>query len=167
LKELHTPMAKPNGVQSVCIMGCGRVGAMLAEHFHSMGYAVHIIDVNSDAFRRLNTKDLRDNHTTQGDGTDPSVLERADITHADIFIAVTNGDNRNVMAAQIAKHQFNVAQVICRIYDPKRHEIYRDKLGINSICPTLIGADAIFSTLTGSPIGASLGHGKQQGELLS
>ncbi|MGH7194959.1 MAG: potassium channel family protein [Candidatus Saccharimonadales bacterium] len=144
-------MAKPNGTQSVCIMGCGRVGAMLAEHFHSLHYAVHVIDVNSDAFRRLNAKELHGTHTTQGDGTDPDVLERADIKHTDIFIAVTEGDNRNVLAAQIAKHQFNVPQVICRIYDPKRHEIYRDKLGIRSICPTIIGAEAIFDTLTKTP----------------
>jgi trk system potassium uptake protein TrkA len=159
-------MAKPNGVACVCIMGCGRVGAMLAEQFHSQHYAVHIIDQNDEAFGRLNNKELREHHTTQGDGTDPTVLERAGIANADIFIAVTNGDNRNILAAQIAKHQFNVGKVICRIYDPKRHEIYGAQLGIQSICPTLIGADAIFAAVTGKHLIAGLTPlpGEEQGQ---
>ncbi len=148
-------MAKPNGVPSVCIMGCGRVGAMLAERFHDLHYAVHVIDLNAEAFGRLNDREVREHHTTQGDGTDPEVLERAGIGDADIFIAVTNGDNRNILAAQVAKRQFEVKKVICRIYDPKRHEIY-GKLGIQSICPTIIGADTIFAAVTGEPLGAGL-----------
>ena len=152
-------------------MGCGRVGAKLAEYFRNKRYEVQVIDSTNDAFQRLSDKTLRDHHTTLGDGTDPSVLERAGVPGSDIFIAVTNGDNRNIMAVQIAKYQFGVQRVICRIYDPKRHEIYRDKLGINSICPTEIGADSIIFQLTGeriatdpyiqsvtSPTGAEEGH---------
>lgn len=142
-------MAKPNGGgPSVCIMGCGRVGALLASHFYEQHCAVQVIDTNTEAFNRISEKDIRDHHTTVGDGTDPAVLRRAGITHADIFIAVTNGDNRNIMAAQIAKRQFNVPQVICRVYDPMRHAICRESLGIQSICPTLIGRDAIIAALT-------------------
>ncbi len=131
-------------------MGCGRVGATLATHFRGEKYEVQVIDLTAEAFLRLgDNKAWREHHTTLGDGTDPSVLERAGIRDADIFIAVTNGDNRNILAVQIAKYQFQVRQVMCRIYDPKRHEIYRDKLGISSICPTNIGADNIYFRLTG------------------
>jgi trk system potassium uptake protein TrkA len=142
-------MAKPNGGKpSVCIMGCGRVGALLAAYFYEQHYAVQVIDINAEAFNRLSEKDIRDRHTTVGDGTDPAVLKRAGVATADIFIAVTNGDNRNIMASQIAQRQFNVAQVICRVYDPMRHAICRERLGIQSICPTLIGRDAIIAALT-------------------
>jgi trk system potassium uptake protein TrkA len=142
-------MAKPNGSgPSVFIMGCGRVGALLATHFHEQHYTVQVIDINAEAFKRISEKAIRERHTTVGDGTDPAVLRRAGLEAEDIFIAVTNGDNRNIMAAQIAKHQFNVGQVICRIYDPMRHAICRDHLGIQSICPTLIGRDAIITALT-------------------
>lgn len=130
-------------------MGCGRVGATLAEYFHNHEYDVQIIDLNTDAFLRLSDKSFREHNTTLGDGTDPSVLERAGVPGADIFIAVTNGDNRNILAVQIARSIFGVKQVICRIYDPRRHEIYRDKLGIQSICPTEMGADSIIFQLTG------------------
>lgn len=152
-------MATTSRMPRVCIMGCGRVGATLAEHFRENNYDVQIIDTNSDAFQRLSDKALREHHTTLGDGTDPSVLKQAGIEHADIFIAVTNGDNRNIIAVQIAKHQFNVRRVICRIYDPKRHEIYRDKLGIDSICPTNIGVDSIYYQLTGEHFSAEFTNG--------
>lgn len=145
-------MATTAAMPRVCIMGCGRVGAKLAQYFRNKRYEVQVIDINNDAFLRLDEKTFRDHNTTLGDGTDPGVLERAGVPGAAIFIAVTNGDNRNIMAVQIAKYQFGVQQVICRIYDPKRHEIYHDKLGITSICPTEIGADSIIFELTGERI---------------
>lgn len=126
-------------------MGCGRVGAVLADDYHRQGHDVRVIDVKQDAFLRLSNEDLR-TKATLGNGTDPSVLKRAQIERADIFIAVTNGDNRNILASQIAKRTFKIPQVICRIYDPKRHEAYK-KLGITSICPTLLGVAAIHHAL--------------------
>jgi trk system potassium uptake protein TrkA len=81
-----------------------------------------------------------------GDGTDEDSLERAAIKEADLFVAVTQGDNRNVMAAQIAKHIFNVPKVVCRIYDPIREELYRS-LGLETISPTKVGAQLLKETI--------------------
>lgn len=139
--------------QRVCIMGCGRVGARLADNFHSVGARVTIIDLSSDAFDRLMSKEVRD-AAVLGDGTDPDVLKKAGIEEAVIFIAVTNGDNRNIMASQIAKVTFEVPNVLCRIYDPRRHEIYR-KLGVNSYCPTLNAAQYIFEAMSGALLPAT------------
>lgn len=154
-------MATSTVGQHICIMGCGRVGAQLASHFFSQGIDVRIIDTNEDAFLRLEDDKLRQNHTVQGDGTDPGVLERAGITEIDTFIAVTNGDNRNIMAAQIAQIQYNVPRVICRIYDPKRHEIYK-RLGVMSVCPTNVGAEEIMRVLNNSaaPKAPANGHAR-------
>lgn len=77
-----------------------------------------------------------------GDGCDAEVLRRSGIEEADAFVAVTEGDNRNIMAAQIAQHVFKVPRVVCRIYDPVREDAYR-KLGLSTFCPTVIGADIV------------------------
>ncbi len=77
-----------------------------------------------------------------GNGIDEAALKRAGIEEADVFVALTQGDNRNVMAAQIAKHIFNVPRVICRIYDPLRQELY-DTLGIEAFSPTTIFAQLV------------------------
>jgi len=135
-----------NQPRRVCIMGCGRVGATLAERYHREGYDVQIIDINEESFMRLTSDELRD-RAIQGNGTEASVLEKAGIRDADIFIAVTNGDNRNILAAQIAQRIYHVKQVLCRIYDPMRHETYK-QLGINSVCPTLMGAEEIYRVLS-------------------
>ncbi|HEY7342754.1 MAG TPA: NAD-binding protein, partial [Ktedonobacterales bacterium] len=84
--------------------------------------------------------------TVIGDGTDEDVLMRAGIEDAQAFAAVTNGDNRNILAAQIAKHIFGVQKVICRIYDPIRQETY-NALGLESISPTVVGAKLIKTAL--------------------
>jgi trk system potassium uptake protein TrkA len=139
-----------NQPQHVCIMGCGRVGATLAERYFSEGSEVSVIDINQDAFLRLSEGPLRDG-AILGDGTEPSVLEKAGIVGADIFIAVTNGDNRNIMAVQIAQRRYKVKQAICRIYDPMRHETYK-QLHVHSICPTLRGAEEIYQVVSaGAP----------------
>jgi len=132
---------------NVVIMGCGRVGARLASMMDSEGHKVTILDIEPYAFRRLPTSF---NGTAMvGNGIDTDVLRRAGIEQADAFAAVTQGDNRNVMAAQIAKHIFNVPKVVCRIYDPLREELY-STLGLETISPTNVGAqlmkDAIERT---------------------
>lgn len=81
-----------------------------------------------------------------GNGTDAEVLRRAGVEHADGFVAVTEGDNRNIMASQIAKHVFKVPHVVVRIYDPERAEAY-EKLGLHTICPTIEGANHIQKML--------------------
>lgn len=119
----------------VVIMGCGRVGAQLAALLDNEEHQVTILDTNPHSFRRL-VPTFRGN-ALLGDGTDEDSLRKAGIEEADAFIAVTQGDNRNVMAAQIAKHIFNVPRVICRIYDPLREELYQT-LGLEAISPTIV-----------------------------
>jgi len=122
----------------IIILGCGRVGATLAMMMDRAGHTVTIIDYSSDAFQRLESS--FSGQTMMGDGIDEDVLRRAGIEEADVFIAVTNGDNRNIMASQIAMKVFSVRKVICRIYDPIRTEVYQ-QLGLEVICPTLVGAE--------------------------
>ncbi|MFN8660828.1 MAG: TrkA family potassium uptake protein [Thermomicrobiales bacterium] len=115
------------------IMGCGRVGARVASLLDHTGNDVTVIDVDPRAFQRLPSTFGGD--TIIGTGIDEDVLRRAGIEDADAFIAVTNGDNRNIMAAQVARLIFNVPEVVCRIYDPVREDTYR-RLGLTTVCPT-------------------------------
>ncbi len=115
------------------IMGCGRVGARIAGHLDHTGNDVSVIDTDSRAFRRLPAG--FGGETIIGTGIDEDVLRKAGIEQADAFIAVTNGDNRNIMAAQVARIIFNVPEVVCRIYDPVREDTYR-RLGLTTVCPT-------------------------------
>ena len=114
-------------------MGCGRVGARVASLLDHTGNDVTVIDVDSRAFQRLPATFGGD--TIIGTGIDEDVLRRAGIEDADAFIAVSNGDNRNIMAAQVARLVFNVPEVVCRIYDPVREDTYR-RLGLTTVCPT-------------------------------
>ena len=129
---------------NVIIMGCGRVGAQLAAMLDAEGHKTTILDTNEHSFRRL----PQSFHGTAlvGNGTEPEALKKAGIEGADAFIAVTEGDNRNVMAAQIAKHIFNVRKVICRIYDPLRKDIY-ENIGLEVISPTIVFAEIIKDKL--------------------
>ena len=124
----------------VIIMGCGRVGAQLAGMLDGAGHEVIILDLDSYAFRRLPSGFA--GRPMLGDATDQDVLRRAGIQEATVFVAVTQGDNRNVLAAQIAQHIFKVPRVICRIYDPIREELYHS-LGLRTISPTKVGAQLI------------------------
>ena len=128
----------------IVIMGCGRVGAELAHLLDKEGHQVTVLDLNSAAFRRL-PEDFR-GRTVVGNGVDQDVLRRNGLESADAFVAVTQGDNRNVMAAQIAMHVFNVERVVCRIYDPLREEIYQT-LGLRTISPTKVGARLLKEAL--------------------
>jgi len=121
----------------VVIMGSGRVGAQLAGLLDAEGHQVTVLDTDAYSFRRL-PPDFGGTALV-GNGLDQEALKRAGIEEADAFVAVTQGDNRNVMAAQIAKHIFNVPRVICRIYDPLRQELYQI-LGLEAISPTTIFA---------------------------
>lgn len=128
----------------VVILGCGRVGARLAQLLDRQGHDVHIVDANADSFNRLG--DEFRGQATVGNGIDADVLRRAGIEGADVFAAVTQSDNVNAMAAQIAKHIFRVERAICRLYDPVREETYRT-LGLQTVCPTTEGARRIKELL--------------------
>jgi trk/ktr system potassium uptake protein len=131
---------------NIIIVGCGRVGAELARLMSLDGNGVTVIDQNAEAFARLDERISV--QTIVGDGTDMETLKRAGIEEADGFAAVTNGDNRNIMAAQIAQRIFKVEHVVCRIYDPLRQRTYNE-LGLHSISPTVIGAKLLRDTLKG------------------
>jgi trk system potassium uptake protein len=122
------------------IVGCGRVGAELAELFESGGYDVIILDVSTRAFDRL--PDAFRGAAVRGDGTDEDTLRRAGAEDADVFIAMTEGDNRNVMAAQLATEVLGAQRVIAKINDPLRAEAYAS-LGIGTLCRTMLMRDAV------------------------
>ncbi|MFC1918471.1 potassium channel family protein [Chloroflexota bacterium] len=128
----------------VVIMGCGRVGARLAGLLEADGHSVTVLDIDSYSFRRL-PPDFQGT-ALEGNGIDEEVLRRAGIEEADVFVVVTQGDNRNAMAAQIGKHIFNVPRVLCRVYDPLRQEMYSN-LGLEAISPTAIFAQILKEKL--------------------
>jgi len=128
----------------IVIVGCGRVGAQLAGLVDADGHTVTILDTNTDSFRRL--LPTFSGTALRGNGIDEEALRRAGIEEADVFVALTQGDNRNVMSAQIAKYIFNVPRVICRIYDPLRRELY-DTLGLETFSPTTIFAQMLKEKL--------------------
>ena len=130
------------------IVGCSRLGARLATILDSRQIDVTVIDVDSLAFRRL--PESYHGSTVIGTGIDEDVLLSAGIDRADLFIACTNGDNRNIMAAQLAQNAFDVPQVLCRIYDPVRADTYRT-LGIETICPTVEIADLFLGAIDKGP----------------
>ncbi len=128
----------------IVIMGCGRVGARLAGILDKNGHSVTILDSDSYSFRRLPT-DFQGT-ALLGNGIDEESLRRAGIEEADAFIALTQGDNRNIMSTQMAKHIFNVPRTLCRIYDPLRRDLY-EKLGVEAISPTTIFAEILREKL--------------------
>ena len=132
---------------NIVILGCGRVGATLATQLEQAGHKIAIIDSSSDAFQRLSAKFKGDKIV--GNGVDEEVLKRAGIEKADAFAAVTNGDNRNIMASQIAREIFHIKKVVCRIYDPLRESTFKE-LGLETICPTTIISDMVSDALIGS-----------------
>ena len=128
----------------VVVMGCGRVGARLAGLLNDDGHTVAILDIDVYSFRRL-PPDFS-GMPLVGNGIDEESLKRAGIEETDAFFALTQGDNRNVMAAQIAKYIFNVPRVICRIYDPLRQELY-GTLGLETCTPTTVFAQILKEKL--------------------
>jgi trk system potassium uptake protein TrkA len=122
------------------IVGCGRVGAALAEAFDDRGDDVVIIDVSTRAFDKL--RGNFGGSAVRGDGTDEDTLRRAGADDADLFMAMTEGDNRNVMAAQLALEALGAKRVIAKINDPVRAEAYAD-LGIATLCRTNLMSEAV------------------------
>ncbi len=150
---LRPPLRRIQPVKIV-IVGCGRVGSTLARTMAEAGHEVSIVDERVSSFARLG-EDFS-GQMVVGSGVDEEILRRAGIENADCFASVTNGDNRNIMAAQIAKEVFDVARVITRIYDPIRAEVYRE-LGLETICPTTIGAALLEEFFTTGHNAASTG----------
>ncbi len=130
------------------IVGCGRVGATLAKLLAAEAHDVVVVDENPGAFKRLGNNFA--GRVEVGTGIDYDVLVRAGAETADGFVAVTDGDNRNVMAALIAQRMFGIKKIVARIYDPPRGQLYRE-LGIETVCPTTIGAKIVRDKLMHMP----------------
>jgi trk system potassium uptake protein TrkA len=112
------------------------------------GHNVTVMDLNEAAFRRL-PQTFRGNRVV-GNGMDARTLEKAGISGMDAFLAVTQGDNRNYFASQMAHEVYGVKRVLCRIYDPIREEIFRD-LGLETFSPTRFGAQIMVDMLHKEP----------------
>jgi trk/ktr system potassium uptake protein len=133
----------------VVIMGCGRVGSTLARSLEDRNHTVSVIDNNPDAFRRLGPSFNGDKIT--GYGFDQAVLTKAGIQRADAFAAVSSGDNSNIIAARVARETFGIDQVVARIYDPGRAEVYQ-RLGITTVATVKWTADQVLRRIL--PAGA-------------
>jgi len=146
----------------VIIMGCGRVGAELAVMLEQEGHEVTVLDSDPAAFGPLGylPEEFRGIRMV-GNGIDQDALRRAGIEQADAFVSATRGDNRNVMACQIAKHVFNVPRVVSRVFDPIREEMYRS-LGLRTINPTRIQARLLKEALEKEEEAISTGPGARE-----
>jgi trk system potassium uptake protein len=128
----------------IVVVGCGRLGALVANQLSRSGHSVVIIDTHVAAFRQLSAE--FSGFRITGDATELGILREAQIHRADCLLAVTDRDNLNLMVTQIAKTMFEVPMVIARVYDPAREDIYRE-FGIATISPTQLSAQALLDVL--------------------
>lgn len=146
----------------VIIVGCGRVGSELAKLLSTEGHNVVVIDRHPKSFERLGR--TFNGVTLEGNGFDVEVLKQAGIAQADAFCSVTNGDNSNIVAAQVAKKIFKVPKVIARVYDPARADIYRS-LGLDVISGTILFAAMLRDKIIESRFSSYLIESKDVGVL--
>ena len=130
--------------QYIVVVGCGRLGAILASRLSSQGNSVVVIDPQASSFKNL-SGDFS-GFQISGDASEIEILRSAKADRADCLLAVTDKDNINLMVAQIAKNIFEIGIVIARVFDPAREKIYRD-FGIATISPTQLSADAFMANL--------------------
>ena len=126
------------------IIGCGRLGASIANTFSDKNMSVTIIDIQKDSFRKLSPSFL--GLLMEGDGMDMDILEEANIRKADVVIVVTDNDNINILVSQIAKNIFEVQEVIIRLYDHEKECVCRDS-NINTIFPALLSSSEVDKIL--------------------
>jgi trk system potassium uptake protein TrkA len=130
--------------QYIIIVGCGRLGAILANQLSRLGRNVVVIDRDASAFENLSTE--FSGFRITGDAAELLILRQAKIGEADCLLAVTRHDNVNLMVAQVAKTIFQVPKVIARVFDPRREKVYR-QFDIETICPTQLSADIFLQAL--------------------
>ncbi len=138
-------ISKQKNENYTIIIGCGRLGANLANTLSDNGEDVLIIDKNKEAFRKLSP--AFGGLTLNGDATDLDILLEAQISNATTVIAVTNNDNANILVAQIAREIFHIERVIARLYDPEREYVYHE-FGIDTICPAVLSVKEIDKILS-------------------
>lgn len=122
----------------IVIIGCGRLGSILANQLSRVGHSVVVIDTDEANFNNL-SPDFS-GFRVVGDATRIAVLKEAKLKNADVLFAATHEDNVNLMVAQIARKVFKVQHVLARVFDPRREQVY-DQLGIETICPTSVAAE--------------------------
>ena len=125
-------------------MGCGRVGSTIAHSLEVAGHSVAVVDQSAEAFRRLGPEFA--GRTVTGVGFDRDTLIEAGIEQADAFAAVSSGDNSNIISARVARETFGVDNVVARIYDPRRAEVYT-RLGIPTVATVRWTADEMLRRL--------------------
>ncbi len=123
---------------NILVVGCGRTGVAFSQLMFASGHRVTIIEHNKDALDRLSPS--FGGQIIVGNGMDRDTLERARIRDVDLFAALTEGDNRNLMAAQIAREVYHIPKVIAKVNDPVRAQVFRQHHGIYTICYGMIGA---------------------------
>lgn len=135
----------------IFIVGCGRLGSLLANRLSGKGHSVVVIDVSESSFGNLSPE--FSGFSIVGDATEMSVLKSSRLDKADVFIATTRDDNVNLMISQIAKKIFHVPKVMARIFDPKRENIYAG-FDIEAICPTVVAVELFLDSIVESTIGS-------------
>ncbi|MBB6218136.1 trk system potassium uptake protein TrkA [Anaerosolibacter carboniphilus] len=134
----------------IIVIGCGRLGSHLARLLSKARKSVVVIDKDEHAFHRLS--DEYSGFTIEADAVEIDTLLRAKIDKADVVVTTTNDDNTNLMIAQIAKTIYKVPKVIARLFEPSRQPVY-EELGIDTLCPTILSAEALRNTIIGEETG--------------
>jgi trk system potassium uptake protein TrkA len=124
----------------MAILGCGNVGSRLATMFLKEKHEVYLMDLEPEAFKKLGKQ--FEGRTFVYHSIDKEILSKMGVEKLDVFLAVTNKDNTNIMAAQVA-NRLGIPRVIARVEDPVRAQAYKDELGLETYCPTLVTANAI------------------------
>lgn len=138
------PAAETGETMYIIIVGCGSVGAGLANNLAREGHDVVVVDRDADAFQRLGSG--FNGVTVTGTGIDEDVLRKAGIEQADAVAAVTSFDTANLMVAQIVRQLFQVERVVARVFDPDKESIYRE-FGIDTVCPVTMGVNQIRNAI--------------------
>ena len=156
---LTEKFAVKKGGGYIVIVGCGRLGAYLANTLSNLGESVIVVDKDESAFRKLSPS--FGGIVIAGDATEITVLNDAEIEKATAVVTVTNNDNTNIMVAQLAKEIFSIGQVIARLYDPECECVYHE-FGIETICPAVLSMKEIDKLLPAIPLGVMDGEGETE-----
>ena len=132
--------------KKIVVVGCGRLGASIANDLYEQGEDIIVIDKNEDSFRKLS--DSFGGLTYVNEGTRVETYEQLELKKDDILIVVTNDDNVNIMISQLVRKMFQIHTIICRLYDPQRECVYQE-FGIETICPTYLSINRIENILRG------------------
>jgi trk system potassium uptake protein TrkA len=133
----------------VIIIGCGTLGSAIANQLSAQGHSIVMIDQNENSFNDLGSE--YSGFKIHGDANEFFILSQAKVEKADLVLAVTNDDNLNIMLSQICQEIYNIREVIARVNKPKSAELF-DKLGIRTICPTLLAASSLMEMITKSGV---------------